>query len=67
MDWNTLYSSRVDSMGHSDVVEMLKLAEQGIEHHSSDRHEAVDCAGGRGRPSGLAFDLFRSGRAFNIR
>ena len=28
MDWNTLYSSRVDSMGHSDVVEMLKLAEQ---------------------------------------
>jgi 2-aminoadipate transaminase len=28
MDWNTLYSSRVKSMGHSDVVQMLKLAEQ---------------------------------------
>jgi len=28
MNWNTLYSSRIDSMGHSDVVEMLKLAEQ---------------------------------------
>ena len=28
MKWNTLYSSRIDSMGHSDVAEMLKLAEQ---------------------------------------
>jgi 2-aminoadipate transaminase len=28
MDWSTLYSSRVDAMGHSDVVEMLKLAEK---------------------------------------
>jgi 2-aminoadipate transaminase len=28
MDWNTLYSSRVDSIKHSDVVQMLKLAEE---------------------------------------
>jgi len=28
MNWNTLYSSRIDSMGHSDIVAMLKLAEQ---------------------------------------
>jgi len=28
MKWNTLYSSRIDSMGHSDVSEMLKLAEE---------------------------------------
>ena len=28
MKWNTLYSNRIDSMGHSDVAEMLKLAEQ---------------------------------------
>ena len=28
MDWNTLYSSRMESIGHSDVVAMLKLAER---------------------------------------
>jgi 2-aminoadipate transaminase len=28
MNWNTLYSSRIESMGHSDIVAMLKLAEQ---------------------------------------
>jgi len=28
MKWNTLYSNRIDSMGHSDVAAMLKLAEQ---------------------------------------
>jgi 2-aminoadipate transaminase len=28
MDWSTLYSSRVDSIRHSDVVQMLKLAEE---------------------------------------
>jgi 2-aminoadipate transaminase len=28
MKWNTLYSSRINSMGHSDVAAMLKLAEQ---------------------------------------
>ena len=37
MNWNTLYSSRIDSMGHSDVVEMLKLAE---------RPEVISFAGG---------------------
>jgi 2-aminoadipate transaminase len=28
MNWNTLYSSRINSMGHSDVVGILKLAER---------------------------------------
>ena len=28
MKWNTLYSGRIDSMGHSDVAEMLKMAER---------------------------------------
>jgi 2-aminoadipate transaminase len=28
MNWNSLHSSRIRSMGHSDVVGMLKLAEQ---------------------------------------
>jgi len=28
MKWNTLYSSRINSIGHSDVAAMLKLAEQ---------------------------------------
>ena len=37
MNWNTLYSSRMDSMGHSDVIEMLKLAE---------RPEVISFAGG---------------------
>jgi 2-aminoadipate transaminase len=37
MNWNTLYSSRIDSMGHSDVVELLKLAE---------RPEVISFAGG---------------------
>jgi 2-aminoadipate transaminase len=37
MNWNTLYSSRIRSMGHSDVVGMLKLAE---------RPEVISFAGG---------------------
>jgi len=37
MNWNTLYARRIDSMGHSDVVEMLKLAE---------RPEVISFAGG---------------------
>lgn len=37
MDWNALYSSRIESMGHSDVVAMLKLAE---------RPEIISFAGG---------------------
>jgi 2-aminoadipate transaminase len=37
MNWRTLYSRRIESMGHSDVVEMLKLAE---------RPEVISFAGG---------------------
>ena len=37
MKWNTLYSSRIQSMGHSDVAAMLKLAE---------RPEIISFAGG---------------------
>lgn len=37
MNWKTLYSSRIDSMGHSDVVAVLKLAE---------RPEVISFAGG---------------------
>ena len=37
MKWNTLYSSRIESMGHSDVAAMLKLAE---------RPEVISFAGG---------------------
>ena len=37
MKWNTLYSSRIQSMGHSDVAAMLKLAE---------RPEVISFAGG---------------------
>ncbi len=37
MKWNTLYSSRIESMGHSDVAAMLKLAE---------RPEIISFAGG---------------------
>ncbi len=42
MKWNTLYSSRIDSMGHSDVAEMLKLAE---------RPEIISFAGGLPDPA----------------
>ena len=42
MKWNTLYSSRIDSMGHSDVAEMLKLAE---------RPEVISFAGGLPDPA----------------
>jgi 2-aminoadipate transaminase len=37
MDWNALFSGRIESMGHSDVVAMLKLAE---------RPEVISFAGG---------------------
>jgi len=42
MNWNTLYSSRIDSMGHSDVMEVLKLAE---------RPEVISFAGGLPDPA----------------
>jgi len=42
MKWNTLYSSRIDSMGHSDVAAMLKLAE---------RPEVISFAGGLPDPA----------------
>ncbi|MBC8246411.1 MAG: PLP-dependent aminotransferase family protein [Deltaproteobacteria bacterium] len=42
MKWNTLYSNRIDSMGHSDVAEMLKLAE---------RPEIISFAGGLPDPA----------------
>jgi 2-aminoadipate transaminase len=42
MNWNTLYSSRIDSMGHSDVVAILKLAE---------RPEVISFAGGLPDPA----------------
>jgi len=42
MKWNTLYSSRIDSMGHSDVAEMLKLAE---------RPDVISFAGGLPDPA----------------
>ena len=41
MKWNTLYSSRIQSMGHSDVAAMLKLAE---------RPEVISFAGGLPAP-----------------
>ena len=42
MKWNTLYSSRINSMGHSDVVGLLKLAE---------RPEIISFAGGLPDPA----------------
>jgi 2-aminoadipate transaminase len=42
MNWNTLYSSRINSMGHSDVVGILKLAE---------RPEIISFAGGLPDPA----------------
>ncbi len=42
MNWHTLYSSRIDSMGHSDVVSILKLAE---------RPEVISFAGGLPDPA----------------
>ena len=42
MNWNTLYSSRINSMGHSDVVGILKLAE---------RSEVISFAGGLPDPT----------------
>lgn len=42
MEWNTIYSSRIDSIGHSDVVEMLKLAE---------RPDVISFAGGLPDPA----------------
>ncbi|MCP4579282.1 MAG: PLP-dependent aminotransferase family protein [Deltaproteobacteria bacterium] len=42
MKWETLYASRIASMGHSDVTEMLKLAE---------RPEVISFAGGLPDPT----------------
>ncbi|MBW1783326.1 MAG: PLP-dependent aminotransferase family protein [Deltaproteobacteria bacterium] len=42
MDWNVLYSARVDAMGHSDVTAMLKLAE---------RPDVISFAGGLPDPA----------------
>jgi 2-aminoadipate transaminase len=42
MNWNTLYSTRINSMGHSDVVGILKLAE---------RPEVISFAGGLPDPA----------------
>jgi 2-aminoadipate transaminase len=42
MNWNNLYSSRIDSIGHSDVVAILKLAE---------RPEVISFAGGLPDPA----------------
>jgi len=42
MNWNTLYSTRINSMGHSDVVGILKLAE---------RPEIISFAGGLPDPA----------------
>jgi 2-aminoadipate transaminase len=50
MDWNTLYSSRVDAMGHSDVVEMLKLAE---------KPEVISFAGGLPDPATFLLEEIR--------
>ena len=47
MKWNTLYSSRIDSMGHSDVAAMLKLAE---------RPEVISFAGGLPDPAIFLLD-----------
>ncbi|MBW1734341.1 MAG: PLP-dependent aminotransferase family protein [Deltaproteobacteria bacterium] len=47
MKWSTLYSSRVASMGHSDVAEMLKL---------SERPEVISFAGGLPDPAVFLLD-----------
>ena len=50
MKWNTVYSSRIDSMGHSDVVEMLKLAE---------RPDVISFAGGLPDPATFLLEEIR--------
>jgi len=50
MDWNTLYSGRIDSMGHSDVVAILKLAE---------RPEVISFAGGLPDPATFLLEEIR--------
>ena len=47
MNWHTLYSSRIDSMGHSDVVSILKLAE---------RPEVISFAGGLPDPASFLLE-----------
>jgi len=47
MDWNSLYSGRIESMGHSDVSAMLKLAE---------RPEVISFAGGLPDPDTFLLD-----------
>ena len=50
MKWNTLYSSRINSMGHSDVAEMLKLAE---------KPEVISFAGGLPDPDVFLLEEIR--------
>jgi 2-aminoadipate transaminase len=50
MKWNTVCSSRIDSMGHSDVVEMLKLAE---------RPDVISFAGGLPDPATFLLEEIR--------
>ena len=50
MKWNTVYSSRIDSMGPSDVVEMLKLAE---------RPDVISFAGGLPDPATFLLEEIR--------
>ena len=45
MKWDTLYSSRIETMAHSDVAAMLKMAE---------RPEIISFAGGASRSGGLS-------------
>ncbi|UCF81982.1 MAG: PLP-dependent aminotransferase family protein [Desulfobacteraceae bacterium] len=47
MNWHTFYSSRIDSMGHSDVVSILKLAE---------RPEVISFAGGLPDPASFLLE-----------
>jgi DNA-binding transcriptional MocR family regulator len=50
MNWKGLYSERVDAMGHSDVVEMLKMAE---------KPEVISFAGGLPDPNIFLLDEIR--------
>jgi len=50
MDWKALYSGRIESMGHSDVVAMLKLAE---------RPDLISFAGGLPDPDTFLLEEIR--------
>ena len=50
MNWHTLYSNRIDTMGHSDVVSILKLAE---------RPEVISFAGGLPDPATFLLEEIR--------